>query len=158
VAATLAFTWSLHLPVALAEQGRLTLPLPPLPLLFLGGYGPTLMAFLFTARADGWASVRALLGRALRWRVAPTWYGVVLVGPLLLHLAAMGLHVALGGQPPQLASLVQRLPSVLATSVAMLPLGPLGEEFGWRGYLLPTLQSHVGALTTSVIIGAIWAA
>src|SRR6266545_3200777 len=107
VAATLAFTWSFHIPVALAEHGRLTLPLPPLALLVLGGYGPTLMAILFTARADGWAGVRALLGRALRWRVMPIWYGVVFAGPLLLHLAAMGLHAALGGQPPHLADLVQ---------------------------------------------------
>jgi membrane protease YdiL (CAAX protease family) len=41
--------------------------------------------------------------------------------------------------------------------VAMLLLGPLGEELGWRGYLLPALQSRVGALTASAIIGAIWA-
>jgi len=158
VAATLAFTWSLHLPVALAEHGRLALPLPPLALLVLGGYGPTLMTILFTARADGWAGVRALLGRALRWRVQPIWYGAVFAGPLLLHLAAMGLHAALGGQPPQLAGLIGRLPRILLMGMAMLPLGPLGEEFGWRGYLLPALQSRVGALSTSAIVGAIWAA
>jgi uncharacterized protein len=157
VAATLAFTWSLHLPVALAEHGRLTLPLPPLALLVLGGYGPTLMAIAFTARAASWAGVRALLGRGLRWRVAPIWYGVVLAGPLLLNLAAMGLHVALGGQPPHLADLVQRLPRVLLMGVAMLLLGPLGEELGWRGYLLPALQSRMGALTASLAVGAIWA-
>jgi hypothetical protein len=61
VAATLAFTWSLHLPVALAEHGWLTLPLPPLALLILGGYGPTLMAILLTARTHGWAGVLTLL-------------------------------------------------------------------------------------------------
>lgn len=158
VAATLAFTWSMHIPVALAEQGRLTLPLPPLALLFLGGYGPTLVAIAFTARAGGWAGVRALLGRALRWRVTPIWYGVVCAGPLLLHLAAMGLHAALDGQLPQLADLIRRLPRVLLMSVAMLPLGPLGEELGWRGYLLPALQSSVGALAASMIIGVLWAA
>lgn len=39
VAATLAFTWSMHIPVVLAEQGHLTLPLPPLALLVLAGTG-----------------------------------------------------------------------------------------------------------------------
>jgi membrane protease YdiL (CAAX protease family) len=158
VAATLAFTWTLHIPVALAEHGVLTLPLPSLALLALGGYGPTILAIAFTARADDWAGVRALVGRALRWRVAPLWYSVVLAGPLLLHLAAMGLHAALGGQPPQLADLIGQLPRVLLMSVAMLPLGPLGEEIGWRGYLLPALQARMGALAASLLLGAIWAA
>ncbi len=157
VAATLAFTWACHLPVALAERGMLTQSLPAFALLFVDGYGPTIMAITFTARADGWVGVRALLGRALRWRVAPIWYGVVFGGPLLLHLAAMGLHVSLGGQPPHLGDLIEQLPRVLLMGVVMLPLGPLGEEFGWRGYLLPALQSHRGALTASVILGAIWA-
>lgn len=157
VVATLVFTWACHLPVALAERGMLTLSLPAFALLFVGGYGPTIMAITFTARADGWVGVRALLGRALRWRVAPIWYGVVFGGPLLLHLTAMGLHVILGGQPPHLGDLVQQLPRVLLMGVVMLPLGPLGEEFGWRGYLLLALQSHRGALTASVILGAIWA-
>jgi membrane protease YdiL (CAAX protease family) len=157
VVATLAFTWACHLPVALAERGVLSLRLPPLVLLFLGGYGPMIMAIMFTARADGWAGVRALLGRALRWRVAPIWYGVVFGVPLLLHLAAMGLHVGLGGQPPHLTDLFLRLPRVLLMGVALLSLGPLGEELGWRGYLLPALQSRVGALAASLIVGAIWA-
>jgi len=156
VTATLAFTWSFHLPVALAERGMLTLPVPSLVLLFLGGYGPTIMAITFTAHAEGWAGVLRFLSRALRWRVAPIWYGAVFGGPLLLHLAAMGLHVSLGGQPPHFEALVEQLPRVLLIGVAMLPLGPLGEEFGWRGYLLPTLQSRMDALPASMVIGAVW--
>jgi hypothetical protein len=32
----------------------------------------------------------------MRWRVPPVWYGVVLLGPVLLYLTSMALEVALG--------------------------------------------------------------
>ncbi len=33
----------------------------------------------------------------------------------------------------------------------------LGEETGWRGFLLPRLQGKYSALTSSLIVGIIWA-
>ena len=44
---------------------------------------------------------------------------------------------------------------------ALLPLfvvANLGEEIGWRGYALPTLQQHVSPLTSSLIVDVAWAA
>lgn len=35
--------------------------------------------------------------------------------------------------------------------------GALGEELGWRGFLLPQLQQRFGALTSSLGVGVIWA-
>jgi membrane protease YdiL (CAAX protease family) len=36
--------------------------------------------------------------------------------------------------------------------------GPLGEEAGWRGFLLPRMLSRYSPLLTSLIIGLIWSA
>jgi hypothetical protein len=33
----------------------------------------------------------------------------------------------------------------------------IGEEFGWRGFLLPRLQTRHNALVSSLIIGVMWA-
>jgi len=49
-----------------------------------------------------------------------------------------------------------RLPLVPVAFVTALPFGPLGEEFGWRGYALPRMLAERGALTSAVIIGLIW--
>lgn len=78
--------------------------------------------------------MRDLLDRIVRWHVAPIWYGVALLGPILIYLAAMALHVLLGGQPPDLLVLVSVLPLVMVLSVYFLIVAGLGEEVGWRGY------------------------
>jgi membrane protease YdiL (CAAX protease family) len=36
--------------------------------------------------------------------------------------------------------------------------GPLAEELGWRGFLLPRLLSKYSPLLASVILGLVWAA
>ena len=89
--------------------------------------------------------------------MAPVWYAVALAGPLVLTLAAIALHVVLGGRPPGPGSLVGALPAVLFVSVYMLLFVALGEEVGWRGYALPRLQARYHALVSSVILGALWA-
>lgn len=44
--------------------------------------------------------------------------------------------------------LVYILPGVL--------IGAIGEEVGWRGFLLPILQSKMNALNSSVLLGILW--
>ena len=150
-----AFTWALWVPAALEARGLI--PSLPIPATFLGAFGPLVAAVVVTAQHDGRAGLRSLLGRVLRWRVPPIWYGVTILGPILLYLTAMALNVALGGQPHDLEVMIGALPIVLAISVYMLITVALGEEVGWRGYALPALQARYSALLASVILGVMWA-
>jgi membrane protease YdiL (CAAX protease family) len=43
-------------------------------------------------------------------------------------------------------------------AVTVLFGGPLGEEIGWRGWLLPTMQSRLSPLLSSLIVGLVWGA
>jgi uncharacterized protein len=149
-----AFTWIFWWLAVLEARGMISSL--PVPALFLGAFGPMVAAVAITAQEGGRAGLRSLLSRVVRWRVAPIWYGVALLGPIALQLLAMGPHVILGGQPPDILAMVGMLPTVLVTSVYMLIQVGIGEEIGWRGYALPKLQSGYSALLASLILGVIW--
>jgi uncharacterized protein len=150
-----AFTWFFWGLGVLGERGFI----PTLSgFTVIGTFGPMVAAVILTAREGGRAEVRSLLGRIVRWQVAPVWYGVAILGPFVLTLAAIALHVALGGQTPGLGALIGALlPTVVFVSVYMLIFVALGEEVGWRGYALPALQARHGAFVASVMLGAMWA-
>jgi uncharacterized protein len=149
-----AFTWIFWWLAVLEARGMISSL--PVPALFLGAFGPMVAAVAITAQEGGRAGLRSLLSRVVRWRVAPIWYGVALLGPIALQLLAMGPHVILGGQPPDILAMVGMLPTVLVTSVYMLIQVGIGEEIGWRGYALPKLQTGYSALASSLILGVIW--
>ena len=150
-----AFTWTLWWLAALEARGLIS-PLP-IPAQGLGVLGPLVAAVILTAQEGGRAGLRSLLSRIVHWRVAPVWYGVVLLGPVLLYLASMALEVILGGRPPGPGALIGALPMVLVYAAYMVVFVAIGEEVGWRGYALPALQARYGALVSSVILGTMWA-
>ena len=45
----------------------------------------------------------------------------------------------------------------LGSFLPLLIIGPLSEEIGWRGYALERLQTRWNALTSSLIVGLVWA-
>jgi CAAX protease family protein len=150
-----AFTWFFWTLAALGARDVI----PALPgVTVIGTFGPLVAAVVVTTQESGRAGLRSLLGRTLRWRAAPVWYGVVLLGPVLLYLAGLAVEVVLlGGQLPSLGALFGVLPILVIVAVYMVIFVALGEEVGWRGYALPALQARYGALVSSVILGTLWA-
>jgi membrane protease YdiL (CAAX protease family) len=150
-----AFTWFFWTLAALGARGVIPALLG---VTVLGTFGPLAAAVIVTAQESGRAGLRSMLGRILHWRVAPIWYGIVFLGPILLYLAGLALEVVLlGGQPPSLGALIGTLPILVIITVYMVFFVALGEEVGWRGYALPALQARYGALVSSVILGSLWA-
>lgn len=166
---TLAFllAWILWLPLVawLRSKDRLGRiagdePLSGLPVLigiswFVGSWSPSIVAVVLTFRSDGGAGVTRLLKRLLEWDVGVGWNLAALVGPLIVGLAAIWVHLAKGGSGVKSAWTRPLL--VPVAFVAALPFGPLGEELGWRGFGLPRLLESQGALMSALIIGVIWA-
>jgi membrane protease YdiL (CAAX protease family) len=157
-----ACTWPIDLWAAANSHGLLlSLPIPPILPLFVG-YGFVVASLIMTGIISGWAGIRALLRQFLVWRVGLPWYGVVLFGFAVINLAAIALHVLLGGAVPDFAQPFAR--QIVGPSFNLWVALPLffliqvftnGEEIGWRGYALPKLQARHGALIASLIIGVI---
>ncbi len=158
-----ALTWPIDLGVAADSRGWLPFQIPfVVPLLV--GYGFVVASLVVTAIVDGKAGIRALLRRFLIWRVELRWYVAVLLGPIALALAALAAPLVLHGVAPDFNQTMAREISGPLSLWLFVPIfflmGVLtnGEEIGWRGYLLPRIQTRFGALAASVLIGVIWAA
>jgi membrane protease YdiL (CAAX protease family) len=120
------------------------------PLLGIFGlFGPALAAIIVAALTEGKAGVKALLSRAVHWRVGLPWYVVALGLPTLLSLVTAGLYYLLGG-----SEFIKVGPLSIFDLVLFVLV--VGEELGWRGYALPQLLKKRSALTASLILGVLW--
>lgn len=128
-------------------QGRQTGPNP---------LGPLLAAMIVTGVGFGWPAFRAFLASIVRARVGPRWYALAFGLPMLLVLASVLLNSGAGAPwptPKQLSA----WPQLLDRFLFILLFIALGEEPGWRGFLLPRLQARFGSIHASWLLGAIWA-
>lgn len=90
------------------------------------------------------------------FRFPARWYGFALAVPLLIAVAQT-VFAAGTGVPLAPGELPVRTGAFLISALAVLFVGGGQEEPGWRGYLLPLLQSRMTPLTSSVVIGVVWA-
>lgn len=158
-----ALTWPIDLALAAESRGMLPFSVP-FPVAMSVGYGFVAASLIMTGLLKGKKGVLALLRRFLMWRVGIRWYLAVLGLYPLIYLAAIGLHILLGGQKPDITDSMAYQLFGPATSVLFVVPFLLfnmlvnGEEIGWRGYVLPRLQWRYNALLSSLIIGVIWSA
>lgn len=121
---------------------------------FIGVYGPSLSAIITTLYFDGFSGLVSLLRKLTNWRCPLKSYLIVIFLPLACLVSAVGLFSFFIGNIGRFDShAIVAIPSILWAS---LLAGPLGEELGWRGFLLPELQNKFSALKSSFIIGLVW--
>ncbi len=169
-----AITWSLQLAAIALARGRdlvlnneanyaswvqlLSGRLPAgqaLPLLlFALGAGPLFAGLIVTWATQGRAGLRDLWQRCTKWNVGVGWYLVVLLLPLLLSGASLGLGLLAAGGEMAYAPLVP-LAQILPFLLYMLIFTGVAEEPGWRGVGLPLLQRTRTAWTASWVLGIV---
>lgn len=123
----------------------------------VAGFGPMIAAWGVTGWQFGQVGIWALLKRGIQWRVKWRWFVIVWTLPALVLLMALRLHGILGGALPNSPATGHWGLAIVNFFLVMLIGGPLGEEFGWRGYALPAFQRRFNAFWSSVILGIIWA-
>lgn len=151
----IAFAWAWGLGFAAMQAKAFSGALATI-LLMAAGFGPSLAGFAVVAFfSRGWG-LREWLARCLNWRIGWRWYALVLLGPPAMMVCAIALHAALGGALPALPA-AEKIPIVIANfGLVLLIGGPLGEEFGWRGYAMSALTARSNWRTASLIVGAAW--
>ncbi len=114
---------------------------------------PTISATILAGLNGGFQQIKKLYSGFLKWRAHPLYYLVgiaLLVYPLFIAI----IYILLGGTVvfPEFTAF-----TFFLAIIEKLVMGPLSEEAGWRGYVLPRLESKFSALISSVILGIIWA-
>ena len=125
------------------------------PILVDGYWTPNIAAFLvlgLVLRERG--GIKRLVSGWGKWRVGALWY-LMALSPFFIAFLAAGAWVILGGTPTDPEQPVGML--LLVSLIMSVVTGALGEELGWRGFLLPLLQQRFSALISSLIVGVIWA-
>lgn len=118
------------------------------PLLAL--FGPAIAAVIVRT-AMGESSVAVALKNSFRLSPVPlAWCFLAVVLPFALLFPVWLLHTWWSGA----IDFKMNQPSLLSIVVAVLIIG---EEVGWRGFLLPFLLQRYSPIASSLIVGIIWA-
>jgi uncharacterized protein len=130
--------------------------LPGLPEAALMFVCPALAALIVVRRESGPEGAKALMKRALDYDriTAKAWYAPILLLNPAISVSSFAVLRLIGTPVP--APEVP-FPAIVALSVVFF-IGALGEELGWSGYAVDPLQSRLGALRASLLLGAVWAA
>ena len=122
------------------------------PVFLLAVYAPGISGIFLIWWHYGLKGLGSFFRRLFIWRAPIRWWLFLLLGiPAIVYTAA-----AITGtisDPFRFSPWYMVFPAL----VQSLLLGPMGEEFGWRGLALPLLQRRFSPFWASLILGIIWA-
>jgi membrane protease YdiL (CAAX protease family) len=129
----------------------------------MGSLMPSLVAIIFTKLFYGRNGLRDFFKKLTLWRVNPFYYAFILFYSIASFYIPSFICIIAGADytisvKNQIFGFCLNNPlSLIACLLVILILGgPLGEELGWRGFVLPTLQKKYSPLLSGIIVGVIW--
>jgi membrane protease YdiL (CAAX protease family) len=123
-----------------------------LALLFIGGFVPSLVALAMTWWREGRAGLKQMWQRSIHVKIGRRWY-MAAVALVAFGTACQIILIYLLGGSFDFSLFLTQLPSALF----LIVIGPISEEFGWRGYAQTKLQTQWNPLGTGVVVGMVWA-
>lgn len=122
------------------------------PVFLLAVYAPGISGIFLILRHYGWKGLSSFFRRLALWRAPIQWWLFLLLGIPAIVYAAAAMRGTIS-EPFRFAPWYMVFPAL----VQSLLLGPMGEEFGWRGLALPLLQRRFSPFVASLILGVVWA-
>ena len=120
-------------------------------LFMINGFVPSLVAVFLTGLREGRPGLKRLGKRGIQFKIGIRWYLIMIA---LVGLAGLGQILII-----RALGYTFDFNLFLAQAGSILPLiiiGPISEEFGWRGYALDRLQTRWSPLISSILIGVAW--
>jgi len=126
-------------------------PLWAILLFIAGGFVPSILGVLLTAKYDGKDGVRNLLKSSVRVKMGCKWYVFTLLAAGYYTVSLIILNSILGHRFDYAQYLVQ-----LPTFLPLIITGPISEELGWRGFALKKLLKSISPVAASLVTGLVW--
>ena len=117
----------------------------------IGGFVPSLVGIVLTYFYEGKEGYKNLLKSAINIKIGLQSITIILVYVLALSSLQIILYTLIGGSF-DFSQFITQLPSI----VPLIVLGPLSEEFGWRGFLQKRINIEFSTVKGSIIIGIVW--
>ncbi len=120
----------------------------------LAVYGPLLAGLIVTLMEGGRKRAAEWFAPVLRWKFKPYWLGMVLLIALAVSLLPMLVGTLTGLVTLRPDGIFPPVLLILGLFLYQLLTSGLGEEPGWRAYLLPRLQADHGTRESSMVVRA----
>lgn len=128
---------------------------PGLVLLIIGMFSPTISAFITTQIYDKNDGIQDLLRRFIKVRISWKWYLISIAVPLIILAIRIFIYL-ISGKSLSESALISNPVSLIGFTISIAIMGPLSEEFGWRGFAIDNLLKTHGIFASSLILGIIW--
>lgn len=159
IAVSFGFTWLLWLPLLANRQWNMSLPVIS-GQFYLASFGPLVGAVFASFFTGGRTEVGRWAKRVYSFRFAPLWLGIALGLPLMYGVIGVTAHRLVTGMwlDWNRFGLTEKLPglNIWGTALVWILTYGLGEESGWRGFLLPELHKRFSLMNSALIVAAIW--
>lgn len=155
-----AVSWALWLPILVQAQ---TVGIAQMPwTFFAASFGPACGAVAASLWEGGLRGIAGWARRTFSVSFPPIWWLAGIGMPIAYYLIGyVTAAIVTGGWPdPAAFGVTEKLPGLawpLVALVWVLTFG-LGEESGWRGWLLPALTRRVSVFWSALIVAGIWIA
>jgi len=138
------------IPAASLNKGSFG-PIWSIMLFIIGGFVPSLTGIILTAVFEGKKQAKQLLKKAFQVKIGLKWFIVIILICSYFAVTWTLLYSVTGEQFNYYQFIVQ-LPTILP----LIILGPLSEEYGWRGFALTRLLKFVSPNVASLVVGLVW--
>ena len=119
-------------------------------------FGPSIAGIIVIAITKGKEGLREVVRQILRVKVRLRWWILALFIPCAVAFVAIAVNALMGNGLPGFEFFTSKWYLILFFFLITIIGGPLGEEFGWRGFSVPYLQKKTTPLVTALIIGVTW--
>jgi len=150
-------SWAIWLPNVLASRGIISIPEWYSIVSNLGVFGPLISAFIVVLGFEGRKGAYELLKKGWKVGFNKKWLIPLFFLPFVISGLAFILSVVTTNDTWSAVYQDTSFANTMLTILIMFFLGgPLGEEYGWRGFALSRLQKKWSAWLSSLILGFIW--